>query len=76
MQAQRAQLIAARQALAIRQTQRKVGQVDDRAVLSEQLNLLAQESALVRLQNRQIAERIDLQLALGGPLGMQSAKPD
>jgi hypothetical protein len=40
------------------------------------LNVLAQESALARLQNRQIAERIDLQLALGGPLGMQATKPD
>ncbi|NJD25334.1 MAG: TolC family protein [Betaproteobacteria bacterium] len=76
MQAQRAQLAAARQALAIRKTQREVGQVDDRAVLSEQLNVLAQESALLRLQNRQIAERIDLQLALGGPLGMQAPKAD
>ena len=68
LQAQRAQLAAARQALAIRQTQRDIGIVDERAVLGEQLNVLAQESQLVRLQNRQIAERIDLQLALGGPL--------
>jgi NodT family efflux transporter outer membrane factor (OMF) lipoprotein len=76
IQAQRGQLAAARQALTIRKTQREVGQVDDRAVLNEQLNVLAQESALAKLQNRQIAERIDLQLALGGPLGMQAAKAD
>ena len=76
MQAQQSQLAAARQALVIRKTQREVGQVDDRAVLNEQINVLAQESALVKLQSRQIAERIDLQLALGGPLGMQPAKTD
>lgn len=70
MAAQRAQLEAARKALAIRQTQRDVGRVDERAVLSEQLNVLAQESQLVRLHHRQVAERIDLQLALGGPLAM------
>jgi len=76
LDAQRSQLAAARQALAIRKTQREVGQVDDRAVLNEQLNVLAQESALAKLQSRQIAERIDLQLALGGPLGMQPARSD
>ncbi len=71
MRAQRAQLDAARKALDIRKVQRDVGQVDDRAVLNEQITVLAQESALIKLHNRQIAERIDLQLALGGPLAMQ-----
>ena len=74
VQAQRAQLAAARQALTIRQAQRDIGIVDERAVLGEQLNVLAQESQLLRLQNRQIAERIDLQLALGGPLDSLPAK--
>ncbi len=53
-------------ALALAQTSYRVGRVDLRAVQQQQLNVLAARLALLRVQSEQLAERVNLHLALGG----------
>ncbi len=54
------------QALAVVQTQFKVGSTDLRFVEQRQLALTATRSALIRVQAEQRVQRVNLHLALGG----------
>ncbi len=53
-------------ALALAQTSYRVGRGDLRAVQQQQLNVLAARLALLRVQSEQLAQRVNLHLALGG----------
>ena len=58
-----------RRALDVVQTQFKVGSTDLRFVTQRQLALNATQSALLRVQTEQRAQRVNLHLALGGSFG-------
>jgi outer membrane protein TolC len=53
-------------ALALAQTSYRVGSADLRAVQQQQLNVHAARLALLRVQSEQLAQRVNLHLALGG----------
>jgi outer membrane protein, multidrug efflux system len=53
-------------ALALANTSYRVGQGDMRAVEQQQLNVHAARLALLRIQSEQLAQRVNLHLALGG----------
>lgn len=53
-------------ALALAQTSYRVGQGDLRAVQQQQLSVQAARQALLRVQSDQLAQRVNLHLALGG----------
>ncbi len=53
-------------ALELSQTSYRVGQSDLRAVQQQQLNVHAARLALMRVQSEQLAQRVNLHLALGG----------
>lgn len=53
-------------ALALAQTSYRVGQGDLRAVQQQQLSVQAARQALLRVQSEQLAQRVNLHLALGG----------
>jgi outer membrane protein TolC len=53
-------------ALALAQTSYRVGRADLRAVQQQQLNVHAAQLALLRVQSEQLAQRVNLHLALGG----------
>jgi outer membrane protein, multidrug efflux system len=76
--AQREPLLAAavqenEQALALTETQYRVGKVDMRAVKSQQVDLYQARMQWLRLQNDRIAQRVNLYLALGGDFGTKPA---
>ena len=53
-------------ALALAQTSYRVGRGDLRAVQQQQLNVQAARLALLRVESEQLAQRVNLHLALGG----------
>ena len=53
-------------ALALAKTSYRVGQGDLRAVQQQQISVYAAQLALLRLQSEQLAQRVNLHLALGG----------
>lgn len=53
-------------ALDLAQTSYRVGRTDLRAVQQQQLNVHAAQLALLRVQSEQLAQRVNLHLALGG----------
>jgi NodT family efflux transporter outer membrane factor (OMF) lipoprotein len=53
-------------ALELTQTRYQVGNADLRAVQQQQLNVYAARLALLRVQSEQLAQRVNLHLALGG----------
>jgi NodT family efflux transporter outer membrane factor (OMF) lipoprotein len=53
-------------ALALAQTSYRVGRGDLRAVQQQQLNVHAAQLTLLRVQSEQLAQRVNLHLALGG----------
>ena len=53
-------------ALELAQTSYRVGRADLRAVQQQQLNVYAARVALLRVQSEQLAQRVNLHLALGG----------
>lgn len=53
-------------ALALAQTSYRVGRGDLRAVQQQQLSVQAARQALLRVQSEQLAQRVNLHLALGG----------
>ena len=53
-------------ALELAQTSYRVGKTDLRAVQQQQLNVYAARLALLRVQSEQLAQRVNLHLALGG----------
>jgi NodT family efflux transporter outer membrane factor (OMF) lipoprotein len=53
-------------ALELTQTSYRVGKADLRAVQQQQLNVYAARLALLRVQSEQLAQRVNLHLALGG----------
>jgi len=55
-----------RRALELEQTSYRVGKTDQRAVQQQQLNLYAASVALLGVQGEQLAQRVNLHLALGG----------
>ncbi|MCL4787195.1 MAG: efflux transporter outer membrane subunit [Verrucomicrobia bacterium] len=59
-------LAESERALALAQTSYRVGVGDLRAVQQQQLNLHAARLALLRVQSEQLAQRVNLHLALGG----------
>ncbi len=59
-------LAESERALALAQTSYRVGVGDLRAVQQQQLNLHAARLALLRVQGEQLAQRVNLHLALGG----------
>jgi len=65
-------------ALALAQTSYRVGRGDLRAVQQQQLNVQAARLALLRVQSEQLAQRVNLHLALGGsfqqPLLLQAKR--
>jgi NodT family efflux transporter outer membrane factor (OMF) lipoprotein len=56
-------------ALQLSQTAYEVGSIDLRSVQQQQLSLYASRSALLRVQNDQRVQRVNLHLALGGGFG-------
>jgi outer membrane protein TolC len=64
-------------ALELEQTSYRVGKADLRAVQQQQLNLYAASVALLGVQGEQLAQRVNLHLALGGsfetPLALKLA---
>jgi hypothetical protein len=44
----------------------RVGRIDQRAILTDQLQLYATRVQLVRVQSEALAQRVNLHLALGG----------
>ena len=63
------------QALAVVQTQFKVGSTDLRFVEQRQLALTATRSALIRVQAEQRVQRVNLHLALGGSFELRPPPP-
>jgi NodT family efflux transporter outer membrane factor (OMF) lipoprotein len=56
----------------------KVGRIDQRAILTDQLQLYASRVQLLRVQSEMLAQRVNLHLALGGgmaPMGPAGAPP-
>jgi multidrug efflux system outer membrane protein len=53
-------------ALELAQTSYRVGRTDLRSVQQQQLNVYAAQLALLRVQSEQLAQRVNLHLALGG----------
>ena len=53
-------------ALDLAQTSYRVGRTDLRAVQQQQLNVYAARLASLRVQSEQLAQRVNLHLALGG----------
>jgi multidrug efflux system outer membrane protein len=53
-------------ALALAQTSYRVGRVDQRTVLQQQLTTQAARQALLRVQSEQLSQRVNLHLVLGG----------
>jgi NodT family efflux transporter outer membrane factor (OMF) lipoprotein len=62
-------------ALDFAQTSYRVGQGDLRAVQQQQLNVHAARLALLRVQGEQLAQRVNLHLALGGSFESPSGLP-
>ena len=62
----RAVLTDNERALALTQTSYRVGRADLRAVQQQQLNVQAARLTLLRVQSEQLAQRVNLHLALGG----------
>lgn len=62
----RAVLADNERALALAQTSYRVGRADLRAVQQQQLNVQAARLTLLRVQSEQLAQRVNLHLALGG----------
>jgi multidrug efflux system outer membrane protein len=62
----RAVLADSERALQLTQTSYRVGQGDLRAVQQQQLNVHAAQLALLRVESEQLAQRVNLHLALGG----------
>ena len=62
----RAVVADSERALALAQTSYRVGRADLRAVQQQQLNVHAARLALLRVQSEQLAQRVNLHLALGG----------
>jgi len=62
-------------ALELTQIQYRVGSVDLRAVEQSQLALYSARLALLRVQGEQLAQRVNLHLALGGGLGDAPGAP-
>jgi len=65
----RAALADNERALALTQTSYRVGRADLRAVQQQQLNVQAARLTLLRVQSEQLAQRVNLHLALGGSFG-------
>ena len=68
-------LADSQQALAMVQTQFKVGSTDLRFVEQRQLALVATRSALIRVQAEQRVQRVNLHLALGGNFELPPKPP-
>jgi outer membrane protein TolC len=60
-------------ALELEQTRYRVGAVDMRPVLQQQLALYAVQTALLRVQSERRVQRVNLYLALGGDFGVEAA---
>lgn len=60
-------------ALALAQTSYRVGKTDLRAVQQQMLNVYAARLALLRVQSEQLAQRVNLHLALGGSFAVPAA---
>ena len=63
-------------ALGMVQTSVRVGQADQRATGQQQLNVNAARLALLRVQSEQLAQRVNLHLALGGNFTIPSTDED
>ena len=63
-------------ALALAQTQFRVGSVDLRAVEQRQLALYSARTALLRVQTERLAQRANLYLALGGAFEAAAPAPE
>ena len=53
----------------------RVGSGDLRAVQQQQLAVYAARTALLRVESEQLAQRVNLYLALGGGWDLESQKP-
>jgi len=62
-------------ALELAQTSYRVGRSDLRAVQQQQLNVYAARLALLRVQGEQLAQRVNLHLALGGSFQAPAPEP-
>lgn len=62
-------------ALALAQTSYRVGRGDLRAVQQQQLNVQAARLTLLRVQSEQLAQRVNLHLALGGSFTAPATPP-
>ena len=62
-------------ALELSQIQYRVGQVDLQAVEQRQLTLYSSRMARLRVQTEQLAQRVNLHLALGGSFEVPPAAP-
>jgi outer membrane protein TolC len=63
-------------ALELTQTSYRVGQTDLRAVQQQQLDVYAARVTLLRVQSEQLAQRVNLHLALGGSFEAGQAQPE
>lgn len=63
-------------ALGMVQTSVRVGQADQRAAGQQQLSVNAARLALLRVQAEQLAQRVNLHLALGGNFTIPSTDAD
>jgi len=68
----RAVVADSEQALSLAQTSYRVGRADLRSVQQQQLNVYAARLALLRVQSEQLAQRVNLHLALGGSFQEQN----
>jgi multidrug efflux system outer membrane protein len=62
-------------ALELAQIQYRVGSIDQRVVEQRQLALYAARTSRLRVQSEQLAQRVNLYLALGGDFGEPAAVP-
>jgi NodT family efflux transporter outer membrane factor (OMF) lipoprotein len=53
----------------------KVGRIDQRAILTDQLQLYASRVQLLRVQSEMLAQRVNLHLALGGGIAPMTSGP-
>ena len=63
-------------ALELSQTSYRVGTIDLRAVQQQQLSVYAARLTLLRVESEQLAQRVNLHLALGGSFELQVSSPE
>jgi multidrug efflux system outer membrane protein len=63
-------------ALALAQTSYRVGKTDLRGIQQQQLSVYSARLTLLRVQSEQLAQRVNLYLALGGSFSLSSVKTE